>query len=253
MTRFLFALCCMFALTASSVAQNLGNTVTASFNAEDVQTRQGKLELDPTSHTILRFYDEVRFAFSRRSDVLKAVPKGADVVLYATAERADTDLSVLVDGRWHFFAVKIAKGAGLKFYEVKRRESAGVVNNVVNPPSNHPSATSSVNSSRSLVSPDWLRWTLTPILSSSAETRVSYTLENKGTQRVVANENSLRVLRDGQSLEFRLENNGKQILEPGELFAGVVRVNAPPGPLRFQWSLRVMGSQEALVIEAELK
>lgn len=255
MPRLLITVAVVLAIAAPSLAQNLGNPVTATFNAEDVQTRQGKLALDPTSHTILRFYDEVSFAFSRRSDILKAVPKGNDVVLYAMTEKAETDLSVLVDGKWHFFAVKIAKGAGLKFYEVKKREPATPeVNNAVNPPSSRAgTSTSSANPSASLVSPDWLKWNLTPIYSSTTEIWVSYTLENTGDKRVVVSEKSLRVLREGQPLEFNLENNGKQILDPGELFAGVIRVKAAPGLLRVQWGLRIMGSQDGLVLEAALK
>lgn len=255
MPRLLTALTLVVLLASLSLAQNLGNTVTATFDAEDVQTRQGKLALDPASHTILRFYDEVSFAFSRRSDILKAVPKGNDVVLYAMTERAETDLSVLVDSKWHFFAVRIAKGAGLRFYEVRKRNPPNPeVNNAVNPPSSRlGTSTSSANPSASLVSPDWLKWNLTPTFSSPAELRVSYTLENTGDKRVVVSEKSLRVLREGQPLEFSLENNGRQILDPGELFAGVIRVRAAPGPLRVQWSLRIMGSQEGLVLEAALK
>ena len=118
-TRFALAVVVTFAIATLGFAQNLGQSVTGTFAAEDVQTHQGKLSLDPGSTTILRFYDEVTFAFSRRSDILKAVPKGNDLVLYAMTEKAETDLSVLVDGKWHFFLVRIAKGAGLKFYEVE--------------------------------------------------------------------------------------------------------------------------------------
>lgn len=247
MTRLLITFAILFAVAASSLAQNLGDPITATFNAEDVQTRQGKLVLDPTSHTILRFYDEVSFAFSRRSDILKAVPKGNDVVLYAMIDKAETDLSVLVDGKWHFFSVKIAKGSGLRFYEIKRRDPAtSEVNNAVNQSPN-------ANSSASLVSPNWLKWSLTPIKTSGDEVRLSYTLENTGKDRVTLSEKNLRVLRDGKPLGFTLENNGKQILDPGELFAGVIRIKASPGPLKLQWSVRMMGSQESLVLETELK
>ena len=255
MTRFLITLAIVFAVAASSLAQNLGDPITATFYTEDVQTRQGKLALDPTSHTILRFYDEVGFAFSRRSDILKAVPKGNDVVLYAMIEKAETDLSILVDGKWHFFSVKIAKGSGLKFYEIKKRDPATTeVNNAVNQPSSPiGTATSSSNPSASLVSSNWLKWTLTPIKTAGDEIRLSYTLENTGKDRVALGEKNLRVLRDGKLLGFTLENNGKQILDPGELFAGVIRIKASPGILKLQWSVRIMGSQESLVLESELK
>lgn len=242
-------------LTASSLAQTLGNTVTATFFAEDVQMRQAKLELDPASHTILRFVDPVTFAFSRRSDILKAISKGNDVLLYAMTEKAATDLSVLVDGKWHFFSVQIAKGAGLKFYEVKPRPvGTPAVHNAVNPPSSPATAaSSSANPSASLVSPSWLRWNLTRLGGSSDEIRLAYTLENTGKERVVVSERGLRVLRAGTMLEFTLDNNGRQILEPGELFAGVIRIKTSPGALKLQWSLRIMGSQESLVLEADVK
>jgi hypothetical protein len=255
MTRSLIILAIVFAVASSSLAQNLGNPITATFNAEDVQARQGKLVLDPTSHTILRFYDEVSFAFSRRSDILKAVPKGNDVVLYAMIEKAETDLSVLVEGKWHFFSVNIAKGSGLKFYEIKKRDPATAeVNNAVNQPlSPTNTASSNANSSASLVSPNWLKWNLTPIKTSGDEIRLSYTLENTGKDRVAISEKNLRVLRDGKPLGFTLENNGKQILDPGELFAGVIRIKASPGILKLQWSVRIMGSQESLVLESDVK
>ena len=60
MTKPLIAVCVSFALLGSSMAQNLGNPITASFNAEDVQTHQGKIAIDPSSTTILRFYRDSR-------------------------------------------------------------------------------------------------------------------------------------------------------------------------------------------------
>jgi hypothetical protein len=245
----------LITLTTTALAQNLGGNVSTIFIAEDVQTRQGKLALDPGSHTILRFYDAVSFAFSRRSDILKAVNKGNDVVLYAMTEKAATDLSVLVDGKWHFFSVTIAKGAGLRFYEVKPRASSALptdeaVHNAVNTAS---TATNAPASSASLISPTWLRWSLAPLRSVAGETLLSYTLENTGKERVVANDKGLRVLRAGAAVAFTLENNGRQILEPGAVFAGVIRVKAPSGPLRLQWSVRVMGTQESMVLEADVR
>ena len=170
-------------------------------------------------------------------------------------EKAETDLSVLVDGKWHFFSVKITKGSGLRFYEIKRRDPAtSEVNNAVNQSSSPTNtASSNANSSASLVSPNWLKWSLTPIKTSGDEVRLSYTLENTGKDRVTLSEKNLRVLRDGKPLGFTLENNGKQILDPGELFTGVIRAKASPGPLKLQWSVRIMGSQESLVLETELK
>ena len=94
---------------------------------------------------------------------------------------------------------------------------------------------------------------LRSIKTSGDEVRLSYTLENTGKDRVALSEKNLRVLRDGKPLGFTLENNGKQILDPGELFVGVIRVKASPGPLKLQWSIRIMGSQESLVLESDVK
>ena len=257
-TRFSLAVVVTFAIATLGFAQNLGQSVTGTFIAEDVQTHQGKLSLDPGSTTILRFYDEISFAFSRRSDILKAVPKGNDLVLYAMTEKAETDLSVLVDGKWHFFLVRIAKGAGLKFYEVKPRGEP-----VQNPDSSradtgkttvlNPSSSVTMNSASSLVSPTWLKFEVRAIQSSGRELRLTYTLENTGEHRVVVSEKQLRILRDGKPLEFTLENNGKLILDPGGLFSGLIRVKASPGPITLQWGLREFGSQNALIVQAELK
>ena len=243
-----------FILLSSSFAQNLGTPVNATFYADDVQTHQGKINIDPGSTTILRFYDDITFAFSRRSDILKAVPKGNDLVLYSTAEKAETDLSVLCDGKWHFFLIRIAKGTGLKFYEVKQRSEPAQAPSSSQRPVPASSPVSNVAASAAaLVSPNWLKFEVRPLLTSSQELRLSYTLENTGDKRVVVSDNSLRVLRNGQPLEFSLENNGKQILDPGELFTGVIRIKAGAGCLTLQWGLRELGSQTAFVVQAELK
>ena len=123
---------------------------------------------------------------------------------------------------------------------------------------NQPESSSSTpivdsNSSASLISPNWLKWNLVPIGKQPGEIRLSYTLENTGKDRVIVSEKGLRVLRDGKPLEFTLEGNGKQILDPGEVFTGMIRVKATAGALRLQWSLRIMGSQESVVLEAGLK
>ncbi len=259
MIRLALTVFATFALCAASLAQNLGGNITGTFAAEDIQTHQGKISLDPASTTVLRFYDEITFAFSRRSDILKAVPKGNDLVLYAMTDKAETDLSVLCDGKWHFFLVRIAKGAGLKFYEVKPRDEpaqnpvSSQANSSGGPPSNGPASSAPPNAAASLVSPAWLKFDVRTILASPQEIRLAYTLENTGEKRVVASEKQLRVLRDGKLLEFTLENNGKQILDPGEIFTGVIRVKVSPGPLVLQWGLREFGSQNVLVVQAELK
>jgi hypothetical protein len=243
----------LFFLSTSSFAQSLGSNITTTFYAEDVQAKPGKLEIDPASHAILRFFDEVKFAFSRRSDILKALPKGSDVVLYAMTEKAETDLSVLVDGKWHFFSVSIRKGVGLHYYEIKKHETVSTTvqasdNNAVIPTPKPASPLSA-----SLLSPDWIHWNLNLIFSSSNEIRVAYTLENTGKQSVIAPQKDLQILRDGQSLEFRLENTGEIKLDPGEVFNGIIRIKASPGALTFQWNLHVAGSTKTFMLEADLK
>jgi hypothetical protein len=257
----------------SSIAQTLGPNITASFVAEDVQVKQGKISIDPDSHTILRFFDEVTFAFSRRSDLLKAVPKGNDVLLYAMTDKTDTDLSVLVDGKWHFFAVKIVKGAGLHFYEIKQRERptspASLPNSSPANPSTansspvNPSTSSEVQSpnlepttnepgpAASLVSPNWLTWKVARFSTTGDEVKLAYTLENHGEKKIGVSDQRLRVLRDGEPLEFRIERPGGQsLLNPGEAQSGFIRVKAEPGSFKLQWSVREIGSENVYVVEA---
>ena len=253
MIRTAVMLLVTLALTASSLAQNLGGNVTGTFIAEDVQTHQGKITIDPASTTVLRFFDAITFAFSRRSDILKAVPKGNDLVLYAMTEKAETDLSVLCDGKWHFFSVRIAKGTGLRFYEVKPRSEPALTPSLspASQPSIAPSSTSPASSA--LPSPQGLKFDVRLAQTSSQEQRLTYTLENAGTQRIVADERQLRVLRDGKALEFTVENSGKLILEPGGLFTGIIRVKAPAGALSLQWALRGFGSRATYTVGADLK
>lgn len=247
MIRIAVSLLVTLTLTASSLAQNLGGNVTGTFIAEDVQTHQGKIGIDPNSTTVLRFFDAITFAFSRRSDILKAVPKGNDLVLYAMTEKAETDLSVLCDGKWHFFSVRIAKGTGLRFYEVKPRSEPAPT------PSSSPVNLPSITPASALPSPQGLKFDVRLVQSSSQELRLTYTLENTGTQRIVADERQLRVLRDGKALEFNVENSGKLILEPGGLFTGIIRVKALAGALSLQWTLRGFGSRTTYTVGADLK
>ena len=249
MIRIAVLLLVTLALTASSLAQNLGGNVTGTFIAEDVQTHQGKIAIDPNSTTVLRFFDAITFAFSRRSDILKAVPKGNDLVLYAMTEKAETDLSVLCDGKWHFFSVRIAKGTGLRFYEVKPRSEPAPTPSL-SPASQPPS---SIPTSSALPSPQGLKFDVQLVQSSSQEQRLTYTLENTGSQRIVADERQLRVLRNGKPLEFSIENSGKMILEPGGLFTGIIRVKAPAGALSLHWTLRGFGSRTTYNVGADLK
>jgi hypothetical protein len=257
----------------SSIAQTLGPNITATFIAEDVQVKQGKISIDPDSHTILRFFDEVTFAFSRRSDLLKAVPKGNDVLLYAMTDKTDTDLSVLVDGKWHFFAVKILKGAGLHFYEIKQRErpaspasspNSSLANpSPANPSPANPSTSSEVQSpnlepttnepgpAASLVSPNWLIWKVAKFSTTGDEVKLAYTLENHGEKKIGVFDQRLRVLRDGEPLEFRIERPGGQtLLNPGEAQSGFIRIKAELGPFKLQWSVREIGSENVYVVEA---
>jgi hypothetical protein len=246
----------------SSIAQTLGPNITATFVAEDVQVKQGKISIDPDSHTILRFFDEVTFAFSRRSDLLKAVPRGNDVLLYAMTDKTDTDLSVLVDGKWHFFAVKILKGAGLHFYEIKQRERPASPVSPNSSPAN-PSNSSEVQSpnlepttnesgpAASLVSPSWLTWKVAKFSTTGDEVKLAYTLENHGEKKIGVSDQRLRVLRDGEPLEFRIERPGGQtLLNPGEAQSGFIRIKAEPGPFKLQWSVREVGSENVYVVEA---
>jgi hypothetical protein len=235
-------------------AQTLGPPINAVFIAEDLQKRPGKLELDPNSHAVLRFFDEVSFAFSRRSDVLKAVPKGNDVVLYAMIEKAQTDLSVLVDGQWHFFTVKIAKGTGLKFYEVRSRASS--------PPTAPPPASSPPAPVRAsevaamgriaLVSPSWLRCTLEVITINQGEFILSYALENTGLERIIVSAGGLHLTREGRTLEFKFEARHGSILDPGEVFAGIIRIKAPTGAVQLEWNLRLFDSLDLVRLEARV-
>ena len=252
----------------SSIAQTLGPNITSTFIAEDVQVKQGKISIDPDSHTILRFFDEVTFAFSRRSDLLKAVPKGNDVLLYAMTDKTDTDLSVLVDGKWHFFAVKIVKGAGLHFYEIKQRErpaspASSPNSSPANPSTANPNTSSEVQSpnlepttnepgpAASLVSPSWLTWKVAKFSATGDEVKLAYTLENHGEKKIGVSDQRLRVLRDGEPLEFRIERPGGQsLLNPGEAQSGFIRIKAEPGPFKLQWSVREIGSENVYVVEA---
>jgi hypothetical protein len=233
-------------------AQTLGPPINTIFIAEDIQKRPGKLELDPTSHAVLRFFDEVSFAFSRRSDVLKAVPKGNDVVLYAMIEKAQTDLSVLVDGQWHFFTVKIGKGIGLKFYEVRSRGSSPPVTPTASANAT-PVPTRAAGTGRiALVSPSWLRCTLEAIAVNQGEFILSYALENAGRERVIVSSNGLQLMRDGRALPFTIEARHGSVLDPGEVFAGIIRVKAPSRAVALEWNLRLFDSLDLVRLEARV-
>ncbi|NJK44428.1 MAG: hypothetical protein HC933_09220 [Pleurocapsa sp. SU_196_0] len=179
----------------------------------------------------MRFYDEVAFAFSRRSDLLKAVARGSDVVLYVTSEKPEPiDLSVQVGNAWHFFTLKFAKGKGIHFYEVKQRET--------DQPETKPSSTSPAPSSApatpsapvssvnqppvdARVSNPLYTFNLLNLNATRGEWRLSYALENTSAERLVADDTRLEVWRGSQRLEFSVERaGGKSILNPGDLQSG---------------------------------
>jgi hypothetical protein len=260
----------VLACSTSSLAQQaapVGSNVTGSFWAEDVQRAQGKLEIDPASHTILRFYDEVSFAFSRRSDLLKAVSRGTDVVLYVVSEKAEPiDLSVQVNNAWHFFTVKISKNTGIRYYEIKPKESPAQPE--TKPSSATPPTTATPTSGNSVTTPATpvsaplettattagYSFNLLNLNTFNDEWRVSYALENKTGERVIADDSRLEVWRGSQRLEFSVERaGGKSILYPGDLQSGLLRIKATPGAVRIVWKLRTLGSSALVTVEAVMK
>jgi hypothetical protein len=271
MNRLSIIALAVLACSTSSLAQQaapVGSNVTGSFWAEDVQKAQGKLEIDPASHTILRFHDEVSFAFSRRSDLLKAVSRGTDVVLYVVSEKAEPiDLSVQVNNAWHFFTVKISKNTGIRYYEIKLKDTPAQSETK---PSSTPSPTTTTPASSNPVTTTPATPVSTPLETTTTtagysfnllnlntfndEWRVSYALENKTRERVIADDTRLEVWRGSQRLEFRVERaGGKSILNPGDLQSGLLRIKAAPGSVRIVWKLRALGSSALVTVEAVMK
>jgi hypothetical protein len=274
MNRILTVALATLALSSASLAQQpaaqpaarVGQPVAGSFWADDVQRAQGTLEIDPASHTIVRFFDDVAFAFTRRSDLLKAVNRGSDVVLYVSSEKFEPiDLSVLVGNSWHFFTLKFAKGKGIHFYEVKLRESPQPDAKPLNAPagtaSAPPAAATTTTPSSATTTPLDARvsnplfaFNLLGLNASNGEWRVSYALENTSQQRLVADETRLEVWRGTDRLEATIERvGGRSILNPGDLQSGLLRIKAAPGELRVVWRLRALGSSDWITLEAMLK
>ncbi len=266
MNRILTVALATLALSSASFAQQpsqqnpvVGQSVSGSFWAEDVQRAQGTLEIDPASHTIVRFFDEVSFAFTRRSDLLKAVARGTDVVLYVSSEKAEPiDLSVQVGNVWHFFKLKFAKGKGIHFYEVKQREAAqpdAKPSSTATPPTTTlPSSRTTPPAMDARVTNPLFTFNLLNLNATSTELRLSYALENTSTQRLVADDSRLEVWRGKERLEASVERaGGRSILNPGDLQSGLLRVKAAPGELRVVWRLRTLGSSDWITLEAMLK
>jgi hypothetical protein len=280
MNRILTVALATLALSSASLAQQtsqqnavVGQPVSGTFWAEDVQRAQGTLEIDPASHTIVRFYDEVSFAFTRRSDLLKAVARGSDVVLYVSSEKAEPiDLSVQVGTVWHFFKFKFAKGEGIHFYEVKQRETAQPDAKPPSAPTTTSSAAPTAPSTTAPASPaspssstaptamdarvsnPLFTFNLLNLNATSSEWRLSYALENTSGQRLVADDTRLEVYRGKERLEVSVERaGGRSILNPGDLQSGLLRVKAAPGELRLVWRLRALGSSDWITLEAMLK
>jgi hypothetical protein len=212
------------ALLMGGAALTQNSSMTTIYQAEVVQRMPKPILIDPSSHAIIRFYERVDFAFSRRSDKLKAVFGGdktslppTDLVLYVLDPKLETDLSVLVDGKWHFFTLKVAKGAGVRLYEIQRRNPEDVsATPTPKASSQKPAVTTSQPdlkpvipvSSQLAVQPaakpsaerisavlDKLKLEIVPIGSSNGEMRFSFSLENNGPKRLFVDPLRLNVSR----------------------------------------------------------
>jgi hypothetical protein len=123
----------------------------------------------------------------------------------------------------------------------------------VNPsPQAAPTSSPTAQGSIARVSPQWLRCSFKILSSSASEIIMSYSLENTGQERLIVSPSSLRVLRGGQSLEFKLEQHHGSLLEPNAAFFGLIRVKAPKGALRIEWNLRFLTTLELIRVEANL-
>jgi hypothetical protein len=96
-----------------------------------------------------------------------------------------------------------------------------------------------------------LTWKVAKFSTTGDEVKLAYTLENHGEKKIGVSDQRLRVLRDGEPLEFRIERPGGQsLLNPGEAQSGFIRIKAEPGPFKLQWSVREIGSENVYVVEA---
>ena len=260
------------ALLTTGAALTQTSSMTTVFDAEVVQQMPKPILIDPSSHAIIRFYERVDFAFSRRSDKLKAVFGGdktslpaTDLVLYVLDPKLETDLSVLVDGKWHFFSLKVAKGAGVRLYEIRRRNPEDVGATPTAKPSNQkpvgttsqpdpkPSTTpvssqptvqpiSKPNSERTSAVLDQLKLEIVPIGNSNGELRFSFSLENNGPKRLFVDPLRLKISRGTSEVKAEAQSSdGRLILEPGKVMVGIIRLPEGAGPLKLEWPVRAFG------------
>jgi hypothetical protein len=267
------------ALLMGGAALTQNSSMTTIYQAEVVQRMPKPILIDPSSHAIIRFYERVDFAFSRRSDKLKAVFGGdktslppTDLVLYVLDPKLETDLSVLVDGKWHFFTLKVAKGAGVRLYEILRRNPEDVSATPTPKASNQkPAATaqpdskpaipvssqpaaqpvSKPNTERTTAVLDQLKLEIMPIGSSNGEMRFSFSLENNGPKRLFVDPLRLNVSRNATDIKVEAQSSdGRLILEPGKVMVGIIRLPEGKGPLKLEWHVRAFGMTSEVLLTA---
>jgi hypothetical protein len=267
------------ALLMGGAALTQNSSMTTVYQAEVVQRMPKPILIDPSSHAIIRFYERVDFAFSRRSDKLKAVFGGdktslppTDLVLYVLDPKLETDLSVLVDGKWHFFTLKVAKGAGMRLYEIQRRnpedlsatpapKASGqqpaataqpdakavtpVSSQAATPPASKPST------ERISAVIDQLKLEIMPIGSSNSEMRFSFSLENNGPKRLFVDPLRLKVSRGASEVKAEAQSSdGRLMLEPGKVMVGIIRLPEGQGPLKLEWPVRAFGMTSEVLLTA---
>ena len=271
----------LMALLTTGAALTQNSSMTTVYEAEVVQRMPKPILIDPSSHAIIRFYERVDFAFSRRSDKLKAVFGGdktslppTDLVLYVLDPKLETDLSVLVDGKWHFFTLKVAKGAGVRLYEIQRRMPEDVATAApvakpasqkstvatpksdpkpAAPPSSQPATQPDAKPSTERTSAvlDKLKLEITPIGSSNGELRFSFSLENNGPKRLFVDPLRLNVSRGTAEIKVEAQSsNGRLILEPGKVMVGIIRLPEGAGQLKLEWPVRVFGMTSEVLLTA---
>jgi hypothetical protein len=267
------------ALLMGGAALTQNSSMTTVYQAEVVQRMPKPILIDPSSHAIIRFYGHVDFAFSRRSDKLKAVfgrdktsLPPTDLVLYVLDPKLETDLSVLVDGKWHFFTLKVAKGAGVRLYEIQRRNPEDVgTTSTPKPSSQKPTTTSQPDSKpaipvssqpavqpaakpsaeRTLAVLEKLKLEIVPIGSSNGEMRFSFSLENNGPKRLFVDPLRLNVSRGATEIKVEAQSSdGRLILEPGKVMVGIIRLPEGAGPLKLEWPVRAFGMTSEVLLTA---
>jgi hypothetical protein len=268
------------ALLMGGAALTQNSSMTTVYEAEVVQRMPKPILIDPSSHAIIRFYERVDFAFSRRSDKLKAVFGGdktslppTDLVLYVLDPKLETDLSVLVDGKWHFFTLKVAKGAGVRLYEIQQRNTEDVSATPTPKPSSQKPATAAQPGSKPVTTPvssqpaaqpiskpstertsavlDKLKLEIMPIGSSNGEIRFSFSLENNGPKRLFVDPLRLKVSRGASEVNVEAQSSdGRLILEPGKVMVGIIRLPEGTGPLKLEWRVRAFGMTSEVLLTA---